>query len=134
MVLVYQYFGVIYCIFSGILGSCKEKLNMEKFWVADTKAKISSESSYEQDGSEWYYGRSVVPARSAEDAISILKMALRDKHVEIEAVLAVVDYTHQNWDSDDDDLYDTVESYEKSKAKNQVVTGVFASGMYLERE
>ncbi|WP_444905438.1 hypothetical protein ACJJIQ_09640 [Microbulbifer sp. ANSA003] len=107
---------------------------MSRFWVVDTKAKISPESTYEQDGSKWYYGRSIVPAKSAEEAIEILKMALRDKHVEVDAILAVVDYSHKSWDSDDDDLYETLESYEKSKATNEVVTGVFASGMYLESE
>ncbi|MCW8128151.1 hypothetical protein [Microbulbifer halophilus] len=107
---------------------------MSKFWVIDTKAKIAPESSYEQDGSEWYYGRSIVPARSAEEAIDLLKMALRDKHVEVNAVLAVVEYAHQSWNSDNDELYETVENYEKSKASNEVVTGVFASGMYLESE
>ncbi|WP_444942891.1 hypothetical protein ACJJIK_12245 [Microbulbifer sp. ZKSA006] len=107
---------------------------MSKFWVVDTKSKIAPESSYEQDGSEWYYGRSIVPAKSAEDAIDLLKMALRDKHVEVDTILAVVDYSHQSWESDDDELYETVESYEKSKANNDVVTGVFVSGMYLETE
>lgn len=107
---------------------------MSKFWVVDTKAKIASESSYEQDGSKWYYGRSIVPAKSAEEAIDLLKMALRDKHVEVDVILAVIDYSHQSWESDDDELYETVESYEKSKANNEVVTGVFASGMYLEIE
>lgn len=107
---------------------------MSTFWVVDTKAKIAPDSSYEQDGSEWYYGRSIVPAKSAEEAIDLLKMALRDKHVEVDAILAVVDYSHQHWESDDDELYETVESYEKSKANNEVVTGVFASGMYLEIE
>jgi hypothetical protein len=107
---------------------------MSTFWVVDTKAKIAPDSSYEQDGSEWYYGRSIVPAKSAEEAIDLLKMALRDKHVEVDAILAVVNYNHQQWESDDDELYETVESYEKSKANNEVVTGVFASGMYLEIE
>lgn len=107
---------------------------MSKFWVVDTKAKIAPESSYEQDGSKWYYGRSIVPARSAEEAIVLLKMALRDKYVEVNDVIAVVDYSHKSWESVNDELYETVESYEKSKANNEVVTGVFASGMYLEIE
>lgn len=107
---------------------------MSTFWVIDTKAKIAPESTYEQDGSEWYYGRSIVPAKSAEEALELLKVALKEKRIEIDATLAIVNYDHQTWESDDDELYDTEESYEQAKENNEVVTGVFASGMYLETE
>ncbi|MGI9280753.1 MAG: hypothetical protein ACR2PX_14185 [Endozoicomonas sp.] len=107
---------------------------MLTFWVIDTKAKIEPASTYEQDGSQWYYGRSIVPAKSIEEAVSLLRTELKDKYVEIEAVLAIVDYGYKVWDSEVDELYETIESYEKSKAKNEVITGVFASGMYLETE
>ncbi|WP_444919328.1 hypothetical protein ACJJID_00040 (plasmid) [Microbulbifer sp. CnH-101-G] len=107
---------------------------MSVFWVIDTKAKIFPESSYEQDGSKWYYGRSIVPAGSIEEAIDLLRSALKDKYVEVESVLSIVDYSHQTWDSEDDELFETIESYEKSKTHHEVVTGVFASGMYLEKE
>ncbi|WP_062266580.1 hypothetical protein [Endozoicomonas arenosclerae] len=107
---------------------------MLTFWVIDTKAKIQPASSYEQDGSQWYFGRSIVPAESVEEAVSLLRTALNDKYVEIDSILAVVSYDHKTWDSEDDELYETVESYEKSKEANEVVTGVFASGMYLEVE
>ncbi|ROS05391.1 hypothetical protein EDC56_0921 [Sinobacterium caligoides] len=107
---------------------------MTEFWVIDTKVKVSPESSYEQDGSEWYYGRSVVPARSVEEAIQLLSRSLKAKHVYIENILAVINYDHQNWNSVDDEQYKTTESYEKSKEKNDVVTAVLASGLYLEAE
>ena len=107
---------------------------MLTFWVIDTKVKIEPASTYEQDGSKWYYGRSIVPAESVEEAISLLRTALKEKFVEINAILAVVSYEHKAWESDGDELYETLESYEKSKVNNEVVTGVFASGMYLESE
>lgn len=107
---------------------------MHTFWVIDTKAKIEPASTYEQDGSQWYYGRSIVPAESVEEAVSLLRAALKEKYVEVEEVLAVVNYDDKSWDSDDDELYETIESYEKSQENIEVITGVFASGMYLETE
>jgi len=105
-----------------------------KYWVIDSKAKILPHSTYEQDGSDWYYGRSVVPANSVEAAIDLLKMALRDKHVELDCLLAVIEFGHQKWESEKDELYETLESYEKAVQTNEVVTGVFASSSYLEGE
>lgn len=107
---------------------------MSTFWVVDTKAKIAPESTYEQDGSKWYYGRSIVPADSIEEALILLRSALKGKHVEIDKILSIVDYNHRIWDSENDELYETIESYEKSKVNKDTVTGVFASGMYLEKE
>jgi tRNA A37 threonylcarbamoyladenosine dehydratase len=105
---------------------------MLKFWVIDTKAKIAPQSTYEQDGSEWYYGRSIAPETSEDKAVDLLKATLKKKHVEVETIISVVDYSSRVWDTEDDELYETVESYEKSKLNNEVITGVFASSMYLE--
>ncbi|MCH9692676.1 MAG: hypothetical protein K0U59_11565 [Gammaproteobacteria bacterium] len=107
---------------------------MSTFWVVDTKAKIAPESTYEQDGSKWYYGRSIVPADSIEEALTLLRAALKNKHVVIESVLSIIDYNHSTWDSEKDELHETIETYEKAKAHNEVVTGSFASGMYLDKE
>lgn len=105
---------------------------MSKYWVVDTKAKVLSASSFEQDGSEFYFGRSVVPADSIDDAIKALTELLKEDHVEVIEVTAAVDYSSKSWDSDHDDFYDTDDTYEEAKASNNIHLGIFASETTLK--
>lgn len=105
---------------------------MSKYWVVDTKAKVLSASSFEQDGSEFYFGRSIVPAETANIAVKALSELLKENHVEVVEVIAAVDYHSKSWDSDHDDFYDTDESYEEAKSSNSIRLGIFASETTLK--
>jgi hypothetical protein len=100
---------------------------MPRFWVVDTKAKILPGSSFEQDGSDFYYGRSVVPADTFDSAVKELIETLKAHCVEVVDVSSVVDYSTRAWDSEHDDFFDTKYSYEVSKETNSIRVGVFAS-------
>lgn len=105
---------------------------MTTYWVIDTKAKVLPASSFEQDGSEFYYGRSVVPANCADDAIKALTTLLKDDNVVVIEVIAAIDYSSKSWDSDHDDFYDTDDSYEEAKASGSIYLGIFASETTLK--
>ena len=100
---------------------------MSRFWVVDTKAKILPGCSFEQDGSEFYFGRSVVPADTFESAVKALIELLKENYVEVIDVSAVVDYSTKKWDSEHDEFFNTQYSYEVSKETNSIRIGVFAS-------
>ena len=100
---------------------------MSRFWVVDTKAKILPGSSFEQDGSDFYFGRSIVPAETFDSAVKALIEVLKENCVEVVDVSSVVDYSTRAWDSESDDFFDTQHSYEVSKETNSIRVGVFAS-------
>ncbi len=97
---------------------------MTDFWVIDTKCKVSSESGLPQDGSDFYYGRSVVPAENKDIAVSKLRELLKSHKIVIERVLASVTYENGNWSGDEFDVHD---SYEQAKAENSIELGCFLS-------
>ena len=98
---------------------------MSSFWIIDTKCKALPESSIPQDGSGYYYGRSVVPASSKEDAIEQLTHVLKADHIFIETVLNAVFYEDTHWEDDDD--FEVQNSFEESKITNEIELGCFVS-------
>jgi len=98
---------------------------MSDFWVIDTKCKVLPESTLPQDGSAYYYGRSVVPAPSKEKAIEQLTHALEEDHILIEQVLGAVTYQDGQWNESDD--FEVHDSYEESVMTNEIEPGCFIS-------
>lgn len=98
---------------------------MENLWVIDTKLTVSPESTLPQDGSAFYYGRSVVPAPSQEDAIEQLTCALREKCMQVEEVLNAVRADEGCWSNDDD--FEVCDSLEEAKSSNTMAFGCFIS-------
>lgn len=100
---------------------------MPSLWIVDTKVSIAPESSFETDGSDHYYGRSVVPAGNSEQAIESLRAAMKEDHIEILEVREVTNSSSQNWDSELDDFFDTVYSIEIATTTGKLQLGMFAS-------
>ena len=98
---------------------------MFDFWVIDTKCKVMPESALPQDGSAYYYGRSVVPAESKETAIDKLTAALKEQDIWVDTVLATVVYEDGRWD--DDDEFEVQTSFEEATETNEVEIGCFLS-------
>ena len=98
---------------------------MSEFWVVDTKCKVLPESALPQDGSTYYYGRSVVPAESKESAIEKLVAALKEQDILVETVLATVVYEDGHWD--DDDEFEVQASFEEAADTNELEIGCFLS-------
>lgn len=105
---------------------------MPTFWVVDVIAEILPGSTFEQDGSDWYRGRSVVPAESVNEALDKLTSELKSDCVDITRVVSIVDYSDKSWDSEDDEFYETIDSYEKALRTNEIALGIFASSTYLK--
>ncbi|MCE2030373.1 hypothetical protein [Sessilibacter corallicola] len=97
---------------------------MTDFWVIDTKCKVSPESGLPQDGSDFYYGRSVVPAENKDIAITKLRKLLESHKIVIDSVLESITYENGNWDDDEFDIH---HSHEESKAENSIELGCFLS-------
>ena len=101
---------------------------MLKFWVIDTKATMSPDCSINFEGYDgFYYGRSIVPSESADEAAKSLTAFLKEDHIEVVEVIAVVDYGSKSWDASDDEIFSTEESYEMSKSTNSIRLGSFIS-------
>ncbi|WP_020410562.1 hypothetical protein [Hahella ganghwensis] len=98
---------------------------MPDFWVIDTKCKVLPESTLPQDGSTYYYGRSVVPAISKENAIEQLAHELEEDHILIEKVAGAVLFEEGQWDEDDE--FEVHESIGGSKVSHQIELGCFVS-------
>ncbi len=98
---------------------------MSRFWVIDTKCKVLPHSELPQDGSTYYFGRSVVPANSKEIAIEKLIQILKDNHILVETILAAVLYEDGHWDDEDD--FEVHASFEESNATNEIEIGCFIS-------
>lgn len=104
---------------------------MSDFWVVDTKCKVLPESGLPQDGSTYYYGRSVVPAESKESAIEKLVVALKEQDILLETVLATVVYENGRWD--DDDEFEVQASFEEASDTNEIEIGCFLSEKSMKR-
>lgn len=105
---------------------------MSIFWVIDTKVKVLPQSSLPQDGSTFYFGRSIVPDASKESAVTRLTDALEDDFMIVEEASRVVTYNSQRWDSEADEDFETNESYEKAEQTGKIVFGCFSSELSLE--
>jgi len=98
---------------------------MPAFWVIDTRCQVLPQSALPQDGSAYYYGRSVVPAESKESAIEKLVAALKEQDILVETVLATVVYEDGLWD--DDDEFEVQASFEEASDSNEIEIGCFLS-------
>lgn len=98
---------------------------MNTYWVIDTKCKVLPESTLPQDGSSFYYGRSVVPARFQEQAIALLTEALADDHAFIEEILHIVPVDEGDWSEDDE--FEVLDSIMEAKETSSIALGCFIS-------
>jgi hypothetical protein len=101
---------------------------MSNFWVVDTKCKVLPESVLPQDGSAYYYGRSVVPADAKEDAVAQLTQVLEENGILVDSVLAAVIYEDGQWE---DDAFEVHESFEESEDTGRIALGFFMSEKQL---
>lgn len=100
---------------------------MTIYWVIDTKLKVLPQSSVPQDGSTYYLGRSIVPEGSMESAVARLSSALEEDHIILEEVSNIVDYESRQWNSEEDEDFETNESYEEAKNTGSIAFGCFTS-------
>lgn len=105
---------------------------MSTLWVIDTKVRVLPKSSLPQDGSTYYFGRSVVPEDSKEEAVAKLTAALEEDFMIVEEVSSAVDYESKSWDSEMDEDFETNESLEKAKLTGNIMLGCFVSELSLE--
>jgi hypothetical protein len=105
---------------------------MSSFWVVDTKVKILPESTLTLDGSEYYYTRSVVPSETEEEAVNSLKGLLEEKSIILSEVLSVSVYESKIWNSEEDEDFETVDSFEKSKKSGEISIGCVVSELSME--
>lgn len=98
---------------------------MTTYWVIDTKCKVQPESTLPQDGSNYYYGRSVVPSSFQEQAITLLTEALKEDHTTIEEILNVVNADDGDWSEDDE--FEVLDSIAEAKENNSLALGCFIS-------
>lgn len=100
---------------------------MSIYWVIDTKLKVLPQSSIPQDGSPYYLGRSIVPEDSMESAVARLASALEEDHIILAEVSNIVDYESQQWNSEEDEDFETNESYREAKKTGAIAFGCFTS-------
>lgn len=98
---------------------------MITYWVIDTKCKVQPESTLPQDGSDYYYGRSVVPAQSKEQAITLLTDVLAEDHIAIEEILKIVSADDSDWPEDDE--FEVLDSLAEAQESNSIALGCFIS-------
>ncbi|GAA6168119.1 hypothetical protein [Sessilibacter corallicola] len=102
------------------------------YWVIDTKVKVLPESTLTLDGSEYYYTRSVAPSETKESAVMNLTSLLEEKSIVIAEVLSISDYESKIWNSEQDEDFETIESFEKSRATGQISIGCVVSELSME--
>ncbi len=105
---------------------------MSTFWVIDTKVKVLPQSSLPQDGSTFYFGRSIVPADSKELAISTLSAELESDFMLVEEISDALDYESRSWNSEADEEFETEDSYQKAKLTGNIALGCFVSELSME--
>lgn len=98
---------------------------MSNFWVIDTKCRVLPQSALPQDGSVYYFARSVVPAESREVAIEKLTGLLKEQDILVESVLEGILYENGNWADDDD--FEVQLSFEEASNSNEIELGCFIS-------
>lgn len=104
---------------------------MSIYWVIDSKCKVLPQSALPQDGSAFYYGRSVVPAESEELATKNLISLLQEQDILVESVLKIAVYEKGLWADDDD--FEVHLSYEDACDTNEIQIGCFVSEKSLKR-
>lgn len=107
---------------------------MPNIWVISTKLYVSEKSSIPQDGSRFYFGRSIVPSHSKEAAINDLTLKLNDDFIDIEKIVDVVEYGSKAWNSAEDDDFETNESYLDALETGSIALGCFISELSMEAE
>ncbi len=103
---------------------------MSSFWVVGTKCKVLPQSALPQDGSAYYYGRSVVPAESKEVAVEKLISLLKEQDILAEVVLACIRYEDGDWSDDD---FEIQLSFEKASSTDEIEIGCFVSEKSIKR-
>ncbi|PUA26686.1 MAG: hypothetical protein B0W54_23400 [Cellvibrio sp. 79] len=98
---------------------------MSSFWVIDTKCKVLPQSVLPQDGSAYYYGRSVVPVESKEAAVEKLVSLLKEQDILVESVMASILYENGRWEGEDD--FEIHLSLEESSNSGEIAIGCFIS-------
>lgn len=96
-----------------------------EFWVVDTKCKVRPENALPQDGSEYYYARSVVPAASGAHAVEKLVGVLRETHIEVESIDRVIRFQDGDWSESDE--FEVCESFAQSERSGEIELGCFIS-------
>ncbi|QFT54422.1 hypothetical protein [Microbulbifer sp. THAF38] len=97
---------------------------MDKFWVIDTICTVLPTSSVEQDGSDFYYNRAVVPATSKEEAIDHLTSNFNEDGISIKDITNIATYEEGDWSND---IYNLDRAFERAKQGNRVCTATFIS-------
>ncbi|MDP5211296.1 hypothetical protein [Microbulbifer sp. 2205BS26-8] len=87
--------------------------------------KVLPQSPLPQDGGAFYFGRSIVPDDSKENAINRLTSALEEDFMLIEKVSRAVTYDSQQWNSEADEDFEINESHEEAKQKGEVKAPLF---------
>ena len=97
---------------------------MTDFWVIDTICTALPTSSLEQDGSDYYYNRAVVPANSKEQAIAQLTSSFSNDGITINDILNAVVYEQGDWSND---IYQLDRAYTKARQENRICSAAFIS-------
>ncbi|WNZ57424.1 hypothetical protein QT397_08825 [Microbulbifer sp. MKSA007] len=105
---------------------------MSIFWVVDTKVRVLPQSSLPQDGSTFYFGRSIVPDESKESAVARLTAALEEDFMLVEEVSNVTTYDSQQWETEADEDFETKESYKEALQTGEIAFGCFSSELSME--
>lgn len=105
---------------------------MKIYWVVSTKVRVAPKSSLPQDASSYYYGRSIVPCDTREQAIDSLTSTLKDDFMEIEEVIDIVTYDSKAWVSDEDDNFEINDSFDEASRTGNIALGCFLSELSLE--
>ncbi|MCX2678388.1 hypothetical protein OOZ15_00400 [Galbibacter sp. EGI 63066] len=99
---------------------------MPKYWVIDTKVRVLPRSSLPQDGSDYYFVRSVVLDSSKDNAIDRLRLTLEEDFIYIDEIIIAVDYESENWDTHLED-FDIKNTFELVQASDDIYLGCFIS-------
>jgi NADH:ubiquinone oxidoreductase subunit C len=77
------------------------------------------------------YTRSVVPSKT-EEAINKLKHLLEEKSIILSEVLSIPTYDSRTWNSEEDEGFETVYSFENSKTTGETSIGCVVPELSME--
>jgi hypothetical protein len=105
---------------------------MQNLWMIKTRCHVQPESELPQDGSDFYYGRSVSPAQTQAQAIEQLREYLAANQIFVQDVLDVQLVDPKQLPTDDD--FDICESIQESTTTGEIALGCFLSESTMKRE
>ena len=97
---------------------------MPEFWVIDIKCKALPNSPLPQDGSEYYFSRSVVPGTSKDEAVEMLIEHLKYENIIVDKMLETIRYEDGDWSNDE---YNVKDSFEDAQESHEIEPGCFVS-------